>query len=271
MTTTNDPFDRLHDALVASAARSTPRSVRIRRGSRRIAVLAGVGVLAAGTAVAATAPWRPQLGGEHGQPQATPATTPVPEELTALVGALRRPQVADDRAPAVQRALRRLGANFGGGIYVDGIRRLRVRSDGAVLLVPMQRVGSPNAPRDLQIRDGLCVFSTFEGPALAGASCGSVADLRRGQIRSLTTGLVPDGVHGVRVTLSTGEVLNAKVTDNYYELPYTIPTVPLSADRTPSAATRAANREQERAIHRIVERPVSWLDADGNVIDRIGP
>lgn len=269
MTTAPDPFDHLHDALVASAhERPAPTAGRRWRPTQRVAILATVGLLVGGTAVAATVPWSPKLGGDRRDDQVTRATQPLPQAQIDALGVLRRPQSAADRTPAVEQALRRV-SHLGAGLHVDGIRKLRDHVDGTVLLIPLQRVGPKDAPAAARIRDGLCIFRTNETLSFAGAGCGTVADLKRGRIRSITDGLVPDGVRRVRVTLTTGKVLTADVKDNYYELPYTFPESPLPGTHGVSFAdAQATSRKQLAAMRRINGRPIRWLDAHGDVVPK---
>lgn len=258
-------------ATIPVAHNRRPASARVaRRRTRRILGVAAGGILIAGTAVAATSPWHPQLGGsDRGEP-ASRSARPVPSAFTDRLAILRRPQSDIDRSASVQRALGLLDRDIAGGVYVDGIRHLRDRKDGTVVLVPMRRYGPKNHPGVAPQRNGLCVYFVSTRPtkpgSAGGASCGTVAELERRGIGSITTGLVPDGVDRVRVTLKTGRTLTADVIDNYYELPFAIPEVPFPADGKITPALRAAQRHQIRITRQIIGRPKTWLDGDGRPI-----
>lgn len=240
-----------------------------RRRTRRVIGLAAGGLLIAGSAVAATTPWSPRLGGTHGDP-ATRSTQPLPRDFSDRLQILRRPQSANDRSPSVQHALKLLDREVAGGVYVDGIRRLGDGSRSTVVLVPMRRYGPRNRRGAAVQRDGLCVYAAVNataGPApTGGASCGTVAELERRGIGSLTARLVPDGVDRVRVVLRSGKTLTAKVTANYYELPLTIPEVAVPADGKITRAYRTAQRRQLKAMREVIGRPKLWLDARGKTI-----
>lgn len=246
----------------------TPRTGR--RRTRKLLGIAVGGILVGGTAVAATTPWHPQLGGGDRRTPATRSARTVPAAMTDHLAVLRRPQSDIDRTASVQRALGLLDRDIAGGVYVDGIRHLKYRQDGTVILVPMRRYGPKNLPGVAPQLNGLCVYVASSRPAkpgsVGGASCGTVADLGRRGIGSITTGLVPDGVDRVRVTLKNGRTLTAKVTDNYYELPFTIPDVPFPADGTITPGYRAAQRHQLRVTRQVIGRPKIWLGTDGRPV-----
>lgn len=263
MTRTNDPFNELRFQLEHAHAREAlpAEEQRHRRPTRRwsrIGLLVTSAALVTGTAVAATTPWSLDVGGDHGAKAPTQANVDLPPAQTATLSVLRRQQSDQDRNPAVLRALRTVSSHLGAGLHIDGIRLLREHSQDSVVLLPLERVGPSEDPAH-QINDGLCVYTAYkvstggssDAPtaggvptptAISGASCGSLQDLKRGRI----TGLVPDGVARVRVTLENGKVVTADVTDNYYE---------------PSGATNdrstSANPED-----------TTWLDADGRVITK---
>jgi hypothetical protein len=235
---------------LSDAVRRRTAGRRLRRTPpRRMAVLAVLATLVTGTAVAATTPWHPQLGG-HDLGHPTRATRPLPAAELSILGVLRRAQTDADRSPAAQAALRDLPGHEVAGVHTDGVRLLAARSDGDVILIPAERVG----PADRHsLRDALCVWRALRHGA-AGMNCGDADDLRAGRIRTVTSGLVPDGVRSVRVRLRTGTVLTARVTDNYYELPIDLDLS--SRDRRVQAAALARFRT-------VNGRPIEWFDGHG--------
>ncbi|WP_210491239.1 hypothetical protein [Patulibacter sp. SYSU D01012] len=279
MSRPTDPFDELRVRLEqAHAVVPDPTQARRRRPSRRVALLGVAGILATGTAVAATAPWSPTLGGDHGIEPPGRASRPVPAAQVQALAVLRRPQTDADRSAPVLRALRTVGRYLGTGVHVEGIRILRRHRDRTILLVPLQRVGPPGIGRDRELRDALCVYETdvpgAAGPPgtvttrsgaavplpqhVSGAACGTLADLRRRGIGGTTAGLVPDGVARVRLTARDGETLTAPVRDNYYELP-------VRGRPRGGAGTDAGT---ERRLRDVSGRPTVWLDARGRPVPK---
>lgn len=262
MTRISDPFDELrskleqahsadhHHAAIGRQSRRTDRG-RV----RSVGLLATAAVLVTGTAVAATTPWNPTLGGDNGVDPPTRTTGDVPAEQARALEVLRRPQTDADRSPAVLDALRTVSPRIGSGLNVDGIRLLRKHSQDNVLLLPFEQAGPEEDPRN-QIPDGLCVYTAYTGAAGSGpsdaggapaptpisaASCGTLADIQHGRV----TGLVPDGVSRVRATLSDGKSVTVDVADNYYEL---------------------ASKNGERPA--ADPSDLVWLDADGRVVPK---
>lgn len=239
---TEDRARRLIAAHVAAAATaaSVPRRKRPGRLSRRTAGLLGVGlVLVGGTAIAATAPWSPQLGDtRRGHP--TVATTPAPADQTAALAVLRRAQTEADRGPRVTAALKMLTPEAADGLRLDSVRLLAERPDGAMLLVPSERAFKGPRRGDPATRDQLCLlqstdFVRIKGKRVPmhgmGMSCGSTRDIKLGRMmngalwagRIGVSGLVPDGVATVEVPLSGGPTLRAKVANNAYYLDLAAP------------------------------------------------
>lgn len=259
---TEDRARRLIAAHVEAGATVDGARGRRRSGrfSRRTAGLVGAGLLlVGGTAIAATAPWSPQLGDSHrGHP--TVATTPVPPDQTAALAVLRREQNDADRGPRVTAALRMLTPEAADGLRLDSVRLLAERADGAMMLVPSERVFKGPRRRDPATRDQLCLlqssdFARVKGKRVRmpgmGMSCGSVRDVKLGRMMSggqwdgriSLSGLVPDGVATVEVPLRGGPTLRVKVANNSYYL-----------DR--AAPKGRYNRNDVR-----------WLDRDGAVVE----
>lgn len=223
----------VRDALVSAAReRARPR----RRVLRRTGALGVAVVLAGGTAVAATT-WRPQLGDDdRGHP--TVAAQSVPADQVNALGVLRREQTTADRGPRVQATLRLLAPSEDGGVHVDGVRLLAEHDGGALVLVPLERIGrdDPGYPSSIR-RDVICALQ-YSDAGGAGKSCGTTADLRAGDIAgsmSVDRGLigaddlaetkmryfqlVPDGVARVEVTLRDGSLHLLDVRNNAIALP----------------------------------------------------
>ena len=81
----------------------------------------------------------------------------------------------------VQETLKLLAPSEDGGVHVDGVRLLSKHRNGALVLVPMERVGRDDPGYPSSIRgDVICVLQYSNGGA--GKSCGTVADLRAGDI-----------------------------------------------------------------------------------------
>lgn len=266
----DDPFVELRDQLERAHdghrlhPTPSPRPGWWRRP--RIGVLAVGAILVTGTAVAATTPWNPKVGGDLGDRELSRSQQDVPEAQRTILGVLRREQTDADRNPAVLRALKVTPSTLGSGLRVNGIRLLRAHANRTVLLLPFRRVGPPGMPAQ-GFKDGLCLYtadvanpsSTPSGTPgfTSGAGCGSLNDVRRGRLRSTTTGLVPDGVARVRVTLTTGRTLTADVSDNYYELPIDV-------------TTQGGGTDVDGAPFRSINgRPVVWLNDNGRAVPKV--
>ena len=223
--------------VTADGARGGRRSGRF---SRRTAGLLGVGlVLVGGTAIAATAPWSPQLGdARRGHP--TVATTPVPADQTAALAVLRRKQTEADRGPRVAAALRMLTPEAADGLRLDSVRLLSERGDGASILVASERVFKALKDDGPDTRDQLCFLQSFDFSSRSGKrvrmpgmgmSCGSVEDIKIGRMMSgarwngriSLSGLLPDGVATVEVPLTGGPTLRAKVANNTFYIDQATP------------------------------------------------
>lgn len=252
---------------------STARRPR-RRLPRRAGLLAIAGVLVAGSAVAATTPWNPEVGSKGGGPEGrrTLSRTHVPAAQVAALGVLRRGQTDRDRSTPTEDLLAALGSP-GRGLRLGSVRLLRADDGSATVLTSVARLGDARyAPL---IRDALCVSQTtgftererasratvtsagrkIPAPVpIGGSGCGSFEDLLRGRLRTVTTGLVPDGVARVEVKLTTGRVISAPVVDNYYVLP-----IDASNPGMPGSA-------QERRFRSVNGRRIDWVAPDGEVV-----
>jgi hypothetical protein len=267
MTTSRKP--QPHDPLIPEAYRdligyvqrqsaSDGREARtLRRFRRRGVVTVGVvAALATGTALAATAPWRPQVGNNRiGHPRVS--TDPLPADLVNALSVLRRPQNDADRDPAVQALLTLLGPRENAGIHVDGVRLLQTRADGVTVLMPADRIGTSDPGEFSSERHNVvCMLYGIPGHIVrgrmtspsAGSKCGDTADLNAGRIllggqyagRLELNGLVPDGVAEVAVRLRDGATVRATVANNSFHID-----------------TAAADGTYEDA-------PITWLDENGH-------
>jgi hypothetical protein len=247
---------------------------------RRLGLPILVVILLGGTALAAaTTPWAPILGDDDvGHP--TVATSPLPPDQVAALGVLSRPQGAADRSPAVENVLAQLPEQEVGGIHVDGVRLLAQRADGASVLVPMERVGSDDPGSTSSMRTNqLCLLygwrSTIASDGIQrGVSemCGSAEDLRAGRIggssrggdgRMHQSGLVPDGVVRVELTLRDGSTITADVHNNYFEAPL---GSALPSKRPSHGSPNTAGSSTSDLV--VNAEDIRWLDADGNEVPK---
>ncbi len=166
----SDFYERLGSQLVqATSAALTRRSTvdRPRRRRRRLALALCAAVVAVSSTAAATGTWQPVLG-RGGPDGPKPATTPVPGDQAALLGILRRPQLAEDRGVDVEQQLKGLMPEIDRGIRLDYVRRLApgAAGHGAVVLIPKESFGeAPPAAARRAVRDALCVYyPTPRGP-----------------------------------------------------------------------------------------------------------
>lgn len=247
---------QLADAIRRNAASRTRRLP-----SRRIATVTMLGVLATGTAVAATTPWSPDLGGPNDRP--TVGTTSIPSDQLDALAVLRREQNDSDRSAPVQTALHQMSKLTHVGVHTDGVRLLASGPDGAAVLVPVEQSGTADAdPGHVTpvTKDALCLKRTITDNTAptphpsGGETCGTAEDLHAGRIRFVADGLVPDGVARVRVKLTTGAVLTADVTNNYYKFPIDLEASGGSDPRYAAATQR---------FRTINGRPIEWLDQHG--------
>ncbi|WP_210493693.1 hypothetical protein [Patulibacter sp. SYSU D01012] len=252
---------RLH-ARIPSRRRARGRlRGRVRHLGWRGGLLTAGAIAVGGTALAATAPWRPQLGNDDvGHP--TPATSPVPADQRATLGVLRRPQSDADRGPRVRWVLRMASPDVFDGVRVASVRLARpLPHGGSIVVLPVERSGhdDPGYPRSTR-RDVVCLqitsWTTVRGrPGLggglgSGGTCGNAADIRSGHMMMGAqfdgelgvSGLVPDGVRTVEVPLRGGPTLRLPVSDNVYY----------------------ADMETPRGRFNPVR--VRWLDAAGRVV-----
>ncbi|MGX6446886.1 hypothetical protein ACVU7I_02280, partial [Patulibacter sp. S7RM1-6] len=213
----------------------------LRRRGWRGGLLAVGAIAVGGTALAATAPWTPQVGDrEHDAPGIT--REPIPADQRRLLGVLRRPQTDADRGPRVRAILRMLAGEATTGLRVDGVRLLRTLPDGgAHVLLPFERVGPKGRgrPQWRRRRNVLCSFisqaSTLPGSRRGamsmGGSCGTAADVRAGRMMGGAqwaghlgaSGVVPDGVKTVVISIHDGPTFRLPVRDNAYYLDARVP------------------------------------------------
>jgi hypothetical protein len=230
------------DSLRAELEGAARRKARPRRSqlSRRALVLALGAVLAliavpaaAVTGVFSSSPPQSSQPGvvdvgphcvDNREPQLDTTTDPPPDELTSLLGVLRRPQRPGDRIPGDERALARLPLQ---GVNLEYIRRARA-SDPPIYLVPAENVryfrpppDTPGCeglqPPELKPQPGVCLLE--QAPEGAG-TCAPVSAIRTGRTlltsgaRRLThaAGIAPDGIKSIiwRVRRGTG-FLDTKV------------------------------------------------------------
>src|SRR5262249_42186315 len=142
-------------AAAVSAGRSGKVSWRrfCSLGPSRLAAIAFVLVLCAGTAMAATGVWDPPLGAITGRTPPLRSESPVPKRITDVLGILRRKQTWKDRSLGVEETLSR--ATYADGIRLDSVRYLWSDVEGmAGVLFSVRR---PN-PVPHEPREQLCLY-----------------------------------------------------------------------------------------------------------------
>jgi hypothetical protein len=204
---------------------------RGRRGAARArsAVAVPVVLLVAGVAAFLFAR-SPDPGEEREALAPTPAPTwtpaikasisrsPVPAEQAAAYAVLRQPQTAADRSAAVRRILAGSLRSMMRGVRVDAVRRLYERRGRTVVLLSAEVLRmNPRDPDD-DIRDGLCLFTTYTGGS-AGGTCGSFEDAVSGRMRWTLPprGLAPDGTKRVTIRVRGGRTITIVPRNNYYD------------------------------------------------------
>jgi hypothetical protein len=161
---------------------------------------------------------------DNREPHLDTTDAPPPEELTRLLGVLRRPQLPSDRITGDTRGLARLPVQ---GVNLDYIRLARA-SKPRIYLVPAENVryfepppDTPGCeglqPPEIKPEPGVCMIEKAPEGA---ATCATVSAIRSGRTlltsgaRQLThaAGIAPDGVRSIiwRVRRGTG-FLDTKV------------------------------------------------------------
>jgi hypothetical protein len=254
-------IERYEAQLVAAGDARRPR----RAPTRAIAVVAAIGVLAAGPALAATGVWRPQIGDRDDGSPTISADQP-PTAQVERYGVLARPQTDEDRGEATRAALRLIGAGVE-GVRTGSIRLLRDSSHGGpAVLIPVSGYHGPfptalrqdgdDSPRKT---DGLCLFVADPSGVGGASACHTPEELLSGagrlpaMVGNRLYGLAPDGVARVEVDLGDGRTVSAAVEDNLFITAVTHQGIGVD---TPGAPTPLA---------------VRWIAADGRVLQRITP
>jgi hypothetical protein len=265
----SDHRDAFERGLIEASQRLTVRELgtpaRRRRVSRRALPYAAVGLLCAGTAVAATRPWSPLLGNPT-QPRSAPAPTtsnPPPQQLATL-GVLRRFATDRDRDSAVTTALRFLGPATT-GIRTAYIRRVGTTAAGApAIMIPAERWQRGPMP---VVTDPVCLVLTDPSVGAAAKNCWSTKAIADGEASgsygSAIYGLVPDGVARVVATFAPkprgdphgadGDHVSAPVADNFFTI---------------GAASVGGEGEGAIPLH---PGRLQGLDAAGNVVLELRP
>jgi hypothetical protein len=238
-------FDHLERELRAGVRRHHSAATR---PWRRPSVLALAGALViAGTALAATTPWNPQVGDDHrGRPRLS--STPVPADQLAVLAALRRPQTDTDRGLRVEAVLKLVPGMLFSGVRLDSARLLLSWKGGAAMLLSVEHFGPtgsraktlPHAGMD----DAICLLissdymtvgknGTFKQVFMpsAGGTCTSLGNLRADGLftgaditgRLQLTGVVPDGVARVEVRLRHRRTVGAPVVNNAFRIEARVP------------------------------------------------
>jgi hypothetical protein len=243
---------RATPAVVHRPAR--PRSFVARR---RYSLAVALALAVAGSALAATTPWSPQVGDDQrGHPSV--AATPPPGDQTSALGALRRSQTDEDRGPRVQAALKALPSAQFAGVRLSSARLVQQWAGGATILLAVEHLTEPGQPTK---DNALCMLISADyenangqqtfAPSI-GSKCGSLADVARGRLvmgaesggRLQLNGIVPDDVARVEIPLRDGSTVAVNVIDNAFHL---------------DAKVARGSYEDARIV---------WLDADGNRVER---
>ncbi|MGB7684500.1 MAG: hypothetical protein WBL45_01810, partial [Solirubrobacterales bacterium] len=202
-----------------------------------------------GTAVAATGAWNPLVGSSD-EP-ATISDTPVPAELTAKLGVLRRDQTAQDRSAEVEATLDG-GEALPTGVRLDAVRYLAPAPNGEATILLSGVDTSPIFTEE----EPLCVARPFFGDQRAVSLCFGLSMLMSGDARGLlidasgaatALGIVPDGVATVTAEFGSAPDRTVSVTNNYWELSL--------------GGAELSNANGESGVQATV-----WRDADGNVV-----
>ncbi|MCZ4492665.1 MAG: hypothetical protein JWP53_1596 [Conexibacter sp.] len=250
--------DQLRAVQVAPSPTARPRPTWLSRASRR-GVIAGLATLiVAGPALAITQPWSPTVGRPGVDRPVHVDSSPVTAAARGELSVLRRPQTADDRAQAAP-LLRGVVGDQVDGVQVDAIRSLKA----GWALVPAKSVQTgPSATAT----DQLCFTNGEEitcGPAPSLSTTGvggSTASATKGE--TTYTGLVPDGVSGVRFTPKDGKPVEVAVASNFYEL--VIPQI--APSRMMDAPAGFEGPARIPAPPAPVSGTLQWLDSHGAVV-----
>jgi hypothetical protein len=261
-----DAFERqLVEASVRLTGAQTRWPPRRRVVSRRALPYAALGLLCAGTAVAATQPWSPLLGDPtHPQSEPLPTTSPPPASQLKALGALRRHATDADRDSAVTAALRFLGPATT-DIRTAYIRRVGTTAAGApAIMIAAERWQRGQAR---PVTDPVCLVLTDASVGAAAKNCWSTESVEAGEASgsygSAIYGLVPDGVTRVVATFAPatsgdrypagGDHISAGVVDNFFTI----------GGRTVAADDDAATPVRPQRLE--------GLDAAGRLVLRLRP
>ena len=218
------------------------------RPSRIVAV--GLACLAfGGTAMAASGVWNPIVGSSDDP--ATISNTPVPAELTAAIGVLRRDQTDQDRSAEVEATLN--GGEVPDGVRLDSVRYLAPGDNGeATILLSGERASVYETEEE-----PVCVVRPFGGDLRAVSLCFDLPMLMADHARAMffdvaansatAIGLVPDGVASVTAQFGSAPDRIVSVANNYWELDVSGPEL--------------SNANGESGVQQTI-----WRDADGNVV-----
>jgi len=227
------------DGSLARALRTRP--------SRIVAV--GLACLAfGGTAMAASGVWNPIVGSSSDP--ATLSNTPVPAELTAALGVLRRDQTDRDRSAEVEATLN--GGEMPDGVRLDSVRYLAPGDNGeATILLSGLRAAVYETEEE-----PICVARPIAGNPSAVSLCFDLPMLISDHARAMFVdasnsgtafGLVPDGVATVTAKFGSAPDRTVSVANNYWELDV--------------SGAEMSNANGESGVQRTV-----WRDADGNLV-----
>jgi hypothetical protein len=268
----------LEAMLTAAAARQVKESGAdgFRIAGARASRVAAVGLVClafAGTAMAATGVWDPQIGTEaSNSPPPSTSTNPVPTDLTDALGTLRRAPDARDRGPEVEKTLGTLGNLFVQGVRPDSVRYIEPWGDHGEAVLLFSAESSVFADTE----DPACVAIPSVGGAgaingEAGVECFELDKILAGKAISASErlprregqvvkrghgeafGLVPDGVSSITAEFENGFQLDATVADNFFKFGW-------------DPADAGEDEADVNPLKMIGPARIIWRDADGNVV-----
>lgn len=270
----SDFLDRIGDQLTAAhrhsvgdaAASRTERSRPWVQGRRRVALIVFGTLAVAAPAAAVVAPWDPDLERAGVDRPVQTDDAPVARAAADSLAALRREQTADDR-----RAAAPLIKAIGMGNQVDRVQTAGIRAVAAGwALVPANAV---TTGVDKSSSEQLCLTNggTVGCSAAGDFAKNGIGILSAGPSETSLAGLVPDNVATVRFTSSTGTVVEAPTSNNFFKLsvPETAPSGSVTAPPGYEGPRDGPNTIPGPPMP--ISGTVQWLDKSGSSVGPADP